>query len=248
MQRYFIKNTQMHDGIIEADSVMHKHISKVMRYTNGTHVICIDEDHNVYDCTIADVTKGVLIKEKHIDENHELDVDVTLVYGLPKGDKFEFVLKKATELGVSRIVPFMCQRSIIRTDAKSLKKKYERYNRIIQEAAEQSEREILPEITELANIKTLHQYLSEVNLVAYEEASRNHEESTFHQALSQLTKSITIIVGPEGGFDESEIEAMETLGIKRCGLGKRILRSETAPLYMLSVIGYERELNNNGIY
>lgn len=243
MQRYFIKNTQIHDGIIEADEVMHKHISKVMRYTNGTHVVCIDENHNVYDCTIADVTKGILIKEKRIDENHELDIDVTLVYGLPKGDKFEFVLKKATELGVSRIVPFMCKRSIIRTDAKSLKKKYDRYNRIIQEAAEQSEREILPEITELANIKTLDQYLSEVNLVAYEEASRSHEESTFHQALSNVTKSITIIVGPEGGFDESEIEAMEALGIKCCGLGKRILRSETAPLYMLSVIGYERELN-----
>ena len=243
MQRYFIKNTQMHDGIIEADEVMYKHIGKVMRYTNGTHVVCIDENHNVYDCTIADVAKGILIKEKHIDEDHELDSDVTLIYGLPKGDKFEFVLKKATELGVNRIVPFMCKRSIIRTDAKSLKKKYDRYNRIIQEAAEQSEREMLPEITELANIKTLDQYLSEVNLVAYEEASRSHEESTFHQALSKVTKSITIIVGPEGGFDESEIEAMEALGIKRCGLGKRILRSETAPLYMLSVIGYERELN-----
>ena len=160
MQRYFIKNTQMHDGIIEADEVMYKHIGKVMRYTNGTHVVCIDENHNVYDCTIADVAKGILIKEKRIDEDHELDIDVTLVYGLPKGDKFEFVLKKATELGVNRIVPFMCKRSIIRTDAKSLKKKYDRYNRIIQEAAEQSEREILPEITELANIKTLDQYLS----------------------------------------------------------------------------------------
>ena len=242
MQRYFIDEKCIEDNLIYIDDYNYKHMAKVMRYRNGDQVICILPDHLTYLYEIIDIEKGVLTQIEKIDEDHELDVDVTLIYGLPKNDKFEFVLQKATELGVKRIVPFLSKRSIIKTDKASFSKKEERYKKILKEASEQSYRQCIPELMTLVKINELEQYLSDINLVAYEESSKQGEHSTFYNALQSDYKSITIIVGPEGGFDQSEIDFMKTLGIKECSLGKRILRSETAPLYMLSVIGYSREL------
>ena len=243
MQRYFIKNDSHKDGVIQSTDNMIRHMKKVLRYSNGDQVICVDENANVYLCTIADIDKGILIREKGLQEYNELDVDVTLVYGLPKGDKFEFILQKATELGVKRIVPLRTKRSIIRIDDKRFLKKYERYNRIITEACEQCERETKPILEPLTVISKLGQYRSDVNLVAYEKSSREGEKSVLKKALDRIKTSITIVVGPEGGFDPLEIKEMNKLGFESCSLGKRILRTETAPLYMLSVIGFERELS-----
>lgn len=242
MQRYFIKGNleEKNDFIVEEDQK--KHIEKVMRCKNGDKVICIDDFSHVYLCEIKDVHQGILTKSEMLEEDHELDIDVTLIYGLPKSDKFEFVLQKSTELGVNRIVPFLSKRSIIKTDKKTFSKKYERFNRILKEAAEQSYRLKVPTLEPLVTMKELKDYLSDVNLVAYEEASKAGEKSHLQKALMSDYNSITIIVGPEGGFDQSEIDYMKSLGIVECSLGKRILRSETAPLYMLSVIGYTREL------
>lgn len=242
MQRYFINgNLEELDEVILADD-QKKHVEKVMRCRNGDQVICIDDYSHVYLCEIFDVHQGILNKVELLDEDHELDIDVTLIYGLPKSDKFEFVLQKSTELGVTRVVPFLSKRSIIKTDKKAFSKKYDRYNRILKEAAEQSYRLKVPVLEELISIKELDKYLSDINLVAYEEASKQGEKSNLQKALSSHYQSITIIVGPEGGFDQSEIDYMKSLGIVECSLGKRILRSETAPVYMLSVIGYTREL------
>ena len=217
-------------------------MQRVMRYHQGDQVICILPDHHVYIYEIIDIEKGILQQKEELIENNELDVEVTLIYGLPKNDKFEWVLQKATELGVHRIVPFLSQRSIIKTDEKSFEKKRERYTRILKEASEQSCRQTILELTSLIKISQLEKYLGDVNLVAYEEESRNGEKSLLAKTLQKDYHTITIIVGPEGGFDESEIQKMKELGVQACSLGKRILRSETAPLYMLSVIGFSREL------
>lgn len=242
MQRYFIEKECIHDSLISIDAYNHKHMQKVMRYRNGDCVICILPDQRVYQYEIVDIEQGLLKQKEELKENHELDVDVTLIYGLPKNDKLEWVLQKATELGVKRIVPFLSQRSIIKTDEKSFEKKRERYQRILKEAAEQSGRQMIPQLTSLITIDQLPKYLSQKNLVAYEEAGKFGEHSMFHQTLQQSYQSLTIIVGPEGGFDAKEIAIMQEHGVQVCSLGKRILRSETAPLYMLSVIGYSREL------
>lgn len=242
MQRYFINgNLKEQNEFYMADD-QKKHIEKVMRCRNGDSVICIDDFSNVYLCEIIDVHQGLLETRELLDEQHELDVDITLIYGLPKNDKFEFVLQKATELGVTRVVPFLCKRSIIKTDKKTFQKKYDRFNKIIKEASEQSYRLKLPVLEELITLKEINRYLSDINLVAYEEASKQGEKSNLYNALSSDYKSITIIVGPEGGFEQNEVDYMKSIGIVECSLGKRILRSETAPLYMLSVIGYTREL------
>lgn len=242
MQRYFIDGNCI-DGLdIHIDPYNHKHMKKVMRYHKGDQVVCLLPNHQTYLYEIVDIEEGLLHQVQEIYEDHELDVDVTLIYGLPKNDKFEFVLQKATELGVKRIVPFLSKRSIIKTDQKTFQKKQDRYLRILKEASEQSYRQIIPELCPLAQLKDLVLYLSDVNLVAYEEVSKQGQHGTFAQALNQDYQTITIIVGPEGGFEQSEIDVMKDMGIQECSLGKRILRSETAPLYMLSVIGYSREL------
>ena len=242
MQRYFIDEKCIKDHLIYIDEYNYKHMAKVMRYKNKDQVICILPDHHTYLYGIKDIQEGILERISLIEEDHELDVDVTLIYGLPKNDKFEFVLQKATELGVNRIVPFLSNRSIIKTDQKTFSKKEERYKKILKEASEQSYRQIIPELTQLIKLKDLSNYLSDINLVAYEEASKQGEHSQFYESLHSSYQSITIIVGPEGGFDQKEIDYMKSIGIKECSLGKRILRSETAPLYMLAVIGYSREL------
>lgn len=242
MQRYFIKEECIKDKKIIVDEYDLKHMKKVMRYRNHDEVICILPDSSTYVYEIEDIDNGILIQKELCDENHELDVDVTLIYGLPKSDKFEFVLQKSTELGVKRIVPFLSKRSIIKTDMKTFEKKRERYEKILKEAAEQSYRNKIPELMPLAKINDLKRYISDINLVAYEESSKQGEHSQFYKSLNQDYRSITIVVGPEGGFDQKEIDEMKEMGILECSLGKRILRSETAPLYMLSVIGYSREL------
>lgn len=242
MQRYFIDEECLEDSNIKIDAYNHKHMQRVMRYRNGDQVVCILPSSKTYIYEIVDIETGLLKRIEEILEDHELDVDVTLIYGLPKNDKFEWVLQKATELGVKRIVPFLSKRSIIKTDEKLFAKKMDRYQRILKEASEQSYRQVIPQLMPLCLMKDLKLYLSDINLVAYEESSKQGEHSCFYTALHQDYQTITIIVGPEGGFEQSEIDQMKLLGIQECSLGKRILRSETAPLYMLSVIGYSREL------
>ena len=209
MQRYFIDATNIEGSYIHIDSYNHKHMQRVMRYRSGDQVICILPDQHVYIYEIVDIDKGILQQKEELVENNELDVQVTLIYGLPKNDKFEWVLQKATELGVSRIVPFLSKRSIIKTDMKTFDKKRERYLRILKEASEQSCRQKIPELTSLMTLSQLKDYISDINLVAYEEESRQGEHQTLAKALKKDYQTLTIVVGPEGGFDESEIQKMK---------------------------------------
>lgn len=244
MQRYFINENLTNKQQLTLLSDDLHHVKRVMRNINGDTIICIDTLGQVYQCVIEDIDTGLVKIDKRVDESHELDVDVTLIYALPKGDKFELVLQKATELGVKRIVPIITRRCVVKMDEQKFAKKMIRYQKILKEAAEQSYRNYIPEITNLIKLNQVDQYLGDYNLVAFEELAKQGEHMVLKQTLDKLKPGdrITIVVGSEGGFDLDEIEMMDDLGIKACSLGKRILRSETAPLYFLSVIGYAREI------
>ena len=245
MQRYFINEdlTNKKDLIMADDDLYH--LKTVMRSKNNDQIALIDMNSQVYIGVISDIEQGLITINEEVDENNELDVDVTLIYALPKGDKFELVLQKATELGVSRIVPLLTRRCVIRTDENKFAKKIKRYEKILKEAAQQSRRNKIPKIDNIIKLDNIKKYLGTYNLVAYEEMSKSGEHAVLKQCLDKLNTGdkITIIVGSEGGFDQDEIEMMASFGISACSLGKRILRSETAPLYLLSVIGYAREIN-----
>lgn len=244
MQRYFIEE-QVHD---QKTITMSKedlyHIKKVMRGKNGDTIVCIDSNGINYLCDIIDIETGEVMIQSLVSNDSELDVDVTLVYAMPKGDKFEFVLQKATELGVKQIVPLFSNRCVVKIDKDKFEKKKQRYQKIVKEASEQSYRNFIPEIKDCITIKEVSNYLGDINIVAYEETAKLGQHENLAKALNQLTKGqkITVIVGAEGGFDKQEVEEMEKLGVVCCSLGKRILRSETAPLYILSVIGYNQEV------
>lgn len=244
MQRYFIKEDlkDKQQFIIESEDL--HHIKKVMRQKNGDAIICIDLTGENYHCHIKDIESGLIAIDDNFMNDSELDIEVTLIYALPKGDKFEFVLQKATELGVTRIVPLVTNRCVVKMDKERFAKKKPRFLKIVKEASEQSYRNHIPSISDMITLKEIEPYISQHALVAYEETAKLKEHGNFHTVLSKLKAHdrLTIIVGSEGGFDQEEIHMLENMGVLSCSLGKRILRSETAPLYMLSVIGYSREV------
>ena len=256
MQKYFINENIELNKSFKIESSDQHHIEKVMRNKNGDQIICVDLKHIQYLCLIENVQEGTILpiekldinNEKStmidLDINNELDVEVTLVYALPKGDKFEFVLQKACELGVHHIIPLSSKRCVVKLTKDKFNKKLPRYQKILKAASEQSGRNRIPSIEEVKTIKELKPYLKDYNLVAYEETAKQHEHGELFHTLQQLKAGdqLLIIVGCEGGFDESEIQELTEMGVKCCSLGNRILRSETAPLYLMSVIGYSREL------
>lgn len=239
MQEYFAINKINEKFILsEQDNF---HIERVLRMRNGDHIV-VTYDSKKYDC-VVNFDKGVNVNIiSELDVSNELECKVTLVYGLPKKDKFEMVVQKSCELGVSFIVPFIAKRSIPVLDDKNTSKKLERWNMIAKEACEQSKRNELVKISEPVKLKDVLNYKSELNLIAYEDLNCVGS-SHFYSLLENNPKSITIVVGPEGGFDKSEVDFLNDNGFISVSLGKRILRSETAPLYMLSVIGFMNERN-----
>ena len=237
MQEYFAKEKRNNEFILSNQDIFH--IERVLRMKQGNHIVVI-YDEKKYDCVVSfsDGIKINIVSELNVD--NELDVSVTLIYGIPKRDKFEFVIQKSCELGVAKIIPFAAKRSISIVDEKNSNKKIERWNLIAKEACEQSKRNKLVEVASPVKLKEILKYKSDLNLIAYEDLSSIGNKHLY-ELLSNKYKSITIVVGPEGGFDKEEVNYLQENGFTSVSLGKRILRSETAPLYIMSVIGFMNE-------
>lgn len=231
MQRYFIEENQIKDkSITITNSDMH-HMKNVMRFKKGEMVICITNT-KAYKASIKEYFKNeveLTVVEELESTNNTLNV--TLAQSLIKKDKFELVLQKATELGVKEIIPLQAKRSIIKID--NFAKKLIRYNSITKEASEQSERSSLPKITNI-------QVLEEIDYSSYDyvfTAYARHDQVSLKQVISPLKKTdhILILIGPEGGFTETEINYLKEK-TTIVSLGNTILRSETAAIYLLSAI------------
>ena len=209
------------------------HIARSLRMKTGETLSVSDLQGQVYDCSIVALRDDEV--QLQIDgvraDTAEPSVQVTLFQCMPKGDKLETVVQKSVELGVAEIVPVLSSRCISRPDAKSAAKKRERLQRIAEEAAKQSGRGILPAVGEMISFAQMLQQLQEFDsvLLFYEGGGRPVNE------LAQ-GKKIAVVIGPEGGFDQSEVQQAEQAGAKIASLGPRILRTETAPLAALSLI------------
>ena len=232
MQRYFasVINNQ---AILQKDDIFH--LTKVMRAKVGDYIEVVDENHNAFLAVAKSVNPLIIEIQEPILKNSELPTSVTLFFGLAKSDKIEFVIQKAAELGAKRVVLFQGKRSVVKFSNEDFNRKVNRYNAIAKEASEQCHRQFIPEIIYADNLSKIEQYLCDVNLFAYElEASK----SNLIDAIDENAKTVSVIIGPEGGFDECEAEYLATLHFKPVSLGKRILRCETAAVYALSVISY----------
>jgi 16S rRNA (uracil1498-N3)-methyltransferase len=247
VQRYFVKQ-RAKDNRFYIDAEDRHHILKVMRMEIDDTIICVDPEGKTAVCKIAEFTdeKVVAYVVQWIDEKHELPISITIASGLPKGDKLEWIIQKGTELGAHEFIPFQGKRSVVKWDDKKAAKKIERWQKIAKEAAEQAHRSYLPEVCSPINLKDLLEKSKSYHykLVAYEEESRSGEASNFSATLEKMKKgeSLLFVFGPEGGLTEEEIKVLKENDFILCGLGPRILRTETAPLYALSAISYHFEL------
>ena len=212
-----------------------RHISYSLRMATGDDITFCNNGKD-YFCKIESFSEeGVLCKIISSENSKsEPDVFLTLYQALPKGDKFETIIQKSIELGASRIVPVMTKRCVSRPDDKSFAKKLIRYNKIAEEAAKQSGRGIIPEITPIMDFDKVvkEAYENDLPLICYErEGGKRFSEIDFNGK-----KTVSLIIGSEGGFDASEAENAVEKGIIPIWLGERILRCETAPVAAISII------------
>jgi len=213
--------------------------AKVLRLKNGDEITVCDAEGTDYRCTVSDIANGQISLVVHASSPAESEAAVSCaVYmAFAKSDKFEHVIQKATELGASELVCFPSARCVSRPDAKSLKNKLERWQKIAASAAEQSRRGRIPQVIALSSYREALARAAQADLAVcfYE----NEENFTFRAALEEKPfKTAAILTGPEGGFEEDEIRQAAAAGLKICTLGRRILRCETAPLCALSALMY----------
>lgn len=248
MQRYFIEDKSVDgDKIIIQNEDVH-HIRRVMRMKEKDLLVCCLQSGKTALCEIESIDEEkvvVIVKEWEI-TSRELPVDITIFHGLPKADKLEWVIQKGTELGMKALIPFYAKRSIVKWDTKKQEKKRERWNKIAKEAAEQSYRNFVPTIFTPISFKELSQKLDEFDavIVAYEETAKKQTHTSLYLEFDQFHPgdNIALIVGPEGGLTEEEVEGFVEKGAKTVSLGPRILRTETAPLYFLAAASYHFEI------
>lgn len=233
MQRYFAKINK--DYSVSFDANDEHHILHVMRMKKGDEIEVV-VNQLLFLCRLDEANPLKVSVIHEIANDVEISEDVTLLFALTKGDKTDLVLQKATELGVKKVALIQSERTVVKYEAKDLEKKCQRFQKIMKEASEQSHRVIVPELLGIYNLKSLpKEVFSDLNYVAYEK-----DASKVNESFEGLTKgkSVSILIGPEGGFSEQEIDNLTKLGFIRTSLGKRILRAETAAIYALSVIGY----------
>ncbi|MBO3443175.1 16S rRNA (uracil(1498)-N(3))-methyltransferase [Clostridium sp. CCUG 7971] len=242
MDRFFVekKNISIENNtcIIEGEDV--KHISKVLRCKIGEELEICDNDNKEYICEITNIDKDNVTLDilKHIDIKRESDLKVKLYQGLPKGPKMEMILQKLTEIGVDEIILVQTKRSVVNVSDKKEDKKIERWERIIYEAAKQSKRGKIPKLRGILSFKEALEDMKEndLNIAPYE----NERTKSIKKALKGVDiNNIGIFVGPEGGFEDSEIASIEEIKGQVVSLGPRILRTETASVVASSIVLYE---------
>ena len=240
MRRFFADTSS--DNVIISGTDAH-HITDVLRLKEGEKIICCGGDG--FDCitVLTSVSNDKVCGEitDRTPSTAEPPVKVRLFQGMPKGDKFEYIIQKTVELGISEIVPVETKRSIVKISPAKAKAKTERWNKIAESAAKQSGRGLIPVVTEPMNFKKVTQLFNDCDLpiVAYELESKTSLKEVLLK--NTFAKTVNIFIGPEGGIDDSEIDALKKSGALSVTLGPRILRTETAPLAVLSNIIYQLE-------
>lgn len=238
MTRFFITPEEMQPDFIVLTGANAQH-AKVLRLKNGENVLVCDGSGNECVCTVSDVSDGqisLVVSGRQASET-EATVRVSVYMAFSKGDKLEHVIQKATELGAYEIVAFPSARCVSRPDDKSLKKKLERWQKIAASAAEQSGRGRIPKVYALAGYQeALTRAASADKAILFYE---NEDALTLRMSLERNSwNSVSLMTGPEGGFETAEVEKARSAGLEICTLGKRILRCETAPLCALSAVMY----------
>ena len=234
MPRFFIDYTPAVGGNAVIEGADARHIGGALRMTAGETLTLCDGRGTDYACTVTAVEKErvTLSVDAATPSVSEPTLAVTLYMGLPKGDKMELIIQKAVELGVTAIVPVSTARCIVKLDGKDAAKKQARWQKIAAEAAGQSGRGIIPTVAfPLSWKQALVRFAEENTLLCYEGGGQ-----PIGTLVTPEDTAVSLVVGPEGGFDVAEVEAVLAAGGKIATLGPRILRCETAPLAAMAVL------------
>lgn len=239
MPRFFIENVSGDFITISGDEA--NHIIKSLRMKVGENVTVCGGQGIDFICEIAEISDGCVqlkVTDK-VPTDSEPSVKITLYQGYPKGDKLELIIEKSIELGVTEIVPVLMRRSVSRPDAKSAAKKHERHQKQALSAAKQCGRGIIPQVSEMINFNQMVTRLAKHQAVIFfYECGGESLSSVIGKIATDNLSDIAIVIGPEGGFDLSEAEALKNSGAVTATLGKRILRTETAPIAAIAAIMY----------
>ena len=244
MQQIFINNSQIDENTISVEGNDAKHLIKVCRIKIGEEVRVSTSDEENYLCKVSNVEDNQL--ELSIVENvptTELPCRIRLYQAIPKGDRMETIIEKCTELGVSEIIPVEMKYCVVKLDDKKKAKKTVRYQSIAQSAAKQSKRSVIPTVSNVMSFAEAIEYAkgSDIIIVPYENKN-GMEATTDALQLLKPNDTISIFIGPEGGFDSGEIEAFDKLdNSKIISLGKRILRTDTAAITTVAMVMLEVE-------
>lgn len=237
MQHFFISPGDISGDRACIRGTDRHHIAHVLRMKKGEEVLISTGEDWDYLCVIEAVSEDFIelsIKSEN-EAIRELDTELILYQALPKSDKMELIIQKAVELGVKRIVPIITKRVIVKLDKKSEKSKVERWQRLCESAAKQSKRSIIPEVCKPISFKDCLEEIKSCDkaYLAYED-HRGTEAALASWEKVRDYKSIAVCIGPEGGFEEAEIELAKSAGFEIISLGRRILRTETAGFVVLS--------------
>lgn len=241
MHRFFAEPGQIGEKEIVITGADVNHIRNVLRMRADEEVLIADGRGAEYRCKLTDLGENEVRAQIlwKLDGNAELASAITLFQGLPKSDKMDLIVQKCVELGVDRIVPVSTKRAVVKLDAKKEQTRLKRWNTISESAAKQSGRGVIPEVSGVMSFgKALEEAKKlDVLLIPYERAEHMAET---RRVMGEIRpgQSVGIFIGPEGGFEESEVEEAVAAGAKAITLGKRILRTETAGLAVMAMLSY----------
>ena len=248
MPRFFVKTEQINQPYIYIKNEDVNHIKNVLRKKVKDKIeVCNQETGDTYLCEIEQLDDNEILTQiiEKLNET-ETNIKIDIYQGLPKAEKMELIIQKSVELGVNSIIPISLKRCVVKLEGKDQNKKIERWQKIAESAAKQCGRNIIPKIGNIIKIKQFEELSKNYDslIVAYE----NEKEYTLKQEIQKIKQSnkkelkIAVVIGPEGGLAEEEIETLKNYGANIVTLGKRILRTETVALNILSILMYELEM------
>ena len=240
MTRFYVPQPKIEEGMLKIEGSEVRHIRRVLRLKTGDEIILFDGSGKDYEGTILEQgSTSVVVKVQNIfSPQRESTLKVTLAQSLLKGEKMDYLIQKVTELGITEIVPFFSSRSIPLLEKSGRLKRYHRWEKIAIEASKQCGRGMVPQIEPLKDYSEMLQIASSdsLPLILWEKEGKRLKEVL--EGLKERTK-LFFIVGPEGGLSEEEVDQARKMGFLPVTLGKRILKSETASLCLLSILQYE---------
>lgn len=242
MHKFFVERNNIKDNIVLIENQDAKHISKILRLKTDDQISINDCNGSEYIAKISEINKDNVkakITEKLVLSN-ESPVNIYLFQGLPKASKMDLIIQKCVEIGAFSIVPVITKRVVVKSELKEFKK-IDRWKKIAIEACKQSKRSLIPSIEMPMEFNDLLAKLDDMDIifVPYENEQKNGIKSVLTKVDKAGIKNIGIIVGPEGGFEESEVQKLIEKGAYSVTLGPRILRTETAGFVMASILQYE---------